>query len=379
MKGHTEKSIGVALFVTVGTVFFGDFAQDVAGWIVCRDSDPEGKTCKDSSRATAIMIATAVSTMVAIFSASFVASRKPEDYRGAILATAGALIGAYFTILKAAAEGAPYPLRERLDVATYIYLVIVFSFSWPAILASAGFGRTAVLSSFQRLAVILLVGACLGFATQILGEVLWPLLFENRTDGSFTKYGWGGDKFVVAPVATVALAGAWGAMMLDPWLRPTIWAKAGSIRMRWFIGYFFGAVLLAAAYGWMIYFGRHGDGGWLTKSGLDRVSTAAVFMALILPGLWVFCAVSLVVGRPLGLLQLFGTGVLSIGISVLFAGRIGRLRADAGLQYDSNFQHGDISGFIASHALAAAGIGVTIVVANHLSVFAERRFAESLR
>ena len=225
---------------------------------------------------------------------------------------------------------------------------------------------------------MLLVGALAGFATQALGEILWPFLFDSGADDSATKYGWGGDKFVVAPAATVALAGAWGAMMLDPWLRPTIWGRAHRFRMRWFIGYCFGAILLAAAYGWMIYFGRHGDGGWLTKADLDRVGTAVVIVALILPGLWIFCVAVLVVGRIPGLLQLFGIAVLSLGISFLCAGRVGRLRADAGLPSGNNFRHGDISGFTASHALAATAIGLTIVLAHHLSAYTERCCAHSL-
>lgn len=376
MNNAAEKSIAGPLLVTGGIVIFGDFAQDIAAWIVCRESDFDGNKCKDGSRATAIMIATGVSTMVAIISASFVSSQGPKDHRNFVLTVVGALIGAYFTVLKAAAIGAPYPLWERLDVATYIYLVIAFTFSGPAILSGFGFNHSAVISSFRRIATVLLVGGILGFIAQTLGEILWPLLYDVATVGGSTKYDWGGDKFVIAPSGVVALGAAWGAMMLDPWLRPEIWITVGEkLRRNWLVGYFLGAILLTGTYGWLIYFARHSDDyGWLRNADINRFETGLVDMVLVLPGLMAFSASVLAIGGILRTRQLLPTMFLAAGAAMLCSARVGYLRADAGLVHRSNFQYGDIPGFVASHALAAAAIGLTIVVANHLSDRLERQY-----
>lgn len=350
------QPLGIALLVTAATVVFGDFAQEMAGWIVCYGT-PTGETCNEKSKSDAIMVATMISTMVGIVSATVISERTQASLRATMLTVAGALVAAYFTLLKAAAEGNDYPLWSRLDVASYIYVIVILLFALgPLALLAMGAGPGSAVALMRRIAIAILVGSGVGLVVHLAAEPLWQAVHAATMPAGAQAVTPGPGKFLVAPGATVVGTTAWGILILDPWLRRVEWEPFRHHRWVWIVGLFLAAVVLAAGYGALIYAGEARD--WLKGATYPRWLAAQVDMVLILPGLTASTIVLIWLDRHGAITRALVAGALGAVIAWIGAVRIGGW-----------FDGQSADGFAAIHTLAAAVCGGTIL----LSARAARR------
>lgn len=355
-ESRRAKSNLSALLVlaTFGAVMFGQYAQDVAVWLVCAHSDLiKGQQCKTSAIAEALMIGTLVSTMVAVFGAAFAGHLRKETPRHVYLTVLAALGGAFLALLKASSQESKYPNPDLLGRPLYVYVVCIILFAIPLVLTPQGSGRPPRLLAINlRISAALLIGAVIGYVAQGAVELLWK---------GFGP-GWGAQKFVAAPSAIVIATGAWGVAMLDPWLRPNEWSHEPSRRRIWLGTFFVGAVILAAGYGGLFYYY---DGTvkreWLQRVGISQIETVVFYACLLLPGL-----------LALGLATSSSRPLISTR-SVLTSAVIGSALAGAMAWWVflirtrdpySNIATEDGYWFVAAQMFAAIGVVATVIVTH---------------
>lgn len=352
-----RNAFALTAFATVASVVFGDYAQDVSSWIVCfHSSAAKGKaTCGESAQVEAIMVGTLVSTMVAVVATGIAARLGKLTNAAALLAIIGAMVGALFALLKATAKGAGFPRPELLGKPLYLYAICALLFAVPIVLTPRrdGEGEHApAIALHLRIGTAILVGVFLGFAAQAASELIWD--------------GWSGSgakKFVIAPSATVIATGAWGIALLDPYLREPAWTAATGRRWLWMATFGLGAIVLSAGYGAFFYFSEGGlPRPWIVQAGLSRAETALMTASLLLPGI---VALAIAVASPLRRTKLLGLMLAALGGSAL-AGTAALVVAQLRMQAEPQALSGpDVLPFVVAHALAAAAVVATVIVADY--------------
>jgi hypothetical protein len=101
-----------ALLAALGAAFIGTFAQDIAKWAVCIHSAVVNqRACGPIAKAETLNIGTMLAIMAAVGGAAAATSRGQVSDRAAVSTIFAALVGAFFALLKATAEGTDYPRR----------------------------------------------------------------------------------------------------------------------------------------------------------------------------------------------------------------------------------------------------------------------------
>lgn len=180
---------------------FGDFSQDLAGWIVCATASGR---CSDDSQTQAQTIAVMVSTFLAVYLAAQAGLAGSKTATEARLLVVGAMAGALFAVLKAAEGKLGYPDPEALFEPLLVWSMALAVFLVPMWQAPPGDGHQ-LLKVYHRVALAFLVAACLGGLLQFTAHHLWTVGQDNGSS----------RKFVVAPVAPVIGGAVFGALMLQ--------------------------------------------------------------------------------------------------------------------------------------------------------------------
>ena len=255
---------------TLVGMLVGDYAQDLAQWVVCLHSIHwAGDICDGQPRAEALMIGTFLSTVVGVLAAATASRLGEQLYFDTLRAVVGVLAGATMALLKASVGETGYPDPGLFGRPLFLCVCAAFLILLPAWILRPGTGKSDRIVAFHaRIAVALLAGIFLGWTLQGVAETFWTGLEDAFSSA----------KFVVAPSVTVVAMSAWGTALLLPAVAD--WRPG----WRWPLVLLVAAALLIAAYAGIFYFSRHGN-GWLEIAGASRGATMALFLGLMMPPL----------------------------------------------------------------------------------------------
>jgi len=265
-NGGTAPTFALLAAVVLGTVVFGKFAQDLAKWIVCLDAYARSAPkCSGLAKSEALMLATMVSTFVAVLGASYAGRWGRKTTKQTAVLVFGALAAAFFSVLKASVGEHGFPQPDLLINPALVYFGCVVVLLAPWILVRLSWvSEEQGLILAQRISLAVFLGGLLGALAQLMGEFVWHRP-EDR--GSVSK-------FVVAPVATVLGGAVFGIVMLDPWLR------FGARRLKWVVSW--AALSLALAGTHMAIYVSQKD--WIEKASGPSWAIAALGMLVLTSG-----------------------------------------------------------------------------------------------
>ncbi|MEM9060367.1 MAG: hypothetical protein AAGD13_07870 [Pseudomonadota bacterium] len=332
--GRHAATFPLLAAVTLGSVIFGDYAQDVAKWTVCLHSHFfVGKSCGTTAGPEAVMLGAFVATLVAILGASRAARIGEQTPREARLVMVGALAGSFFALLKAAEnETLGYPDPELLLRPIFVYVVTVTVIGFPLLAPGHFAGDRRRMVSFSGLvALTLLLGALAGAFLQGIAEVFW----QGTVDRTSAR------KFVIAPSATVIGS----AVFLRIMLHSSIEQRCAS--WRWLLTWLSLGILIVLVFVLFVYEARHGS-GWLKQASL----TSGVAKSVLLLWICVLLGATLF-AAPLAVLLTFGRSSTRLMTSALIpaalisiaAFQLGRIRIA-----DSHMIESDLTVLVLVHA-----------------------------
>ena len=291
---------------TILALTFGRFATDLSRWIVCALSVD---VCSDAAKRDAAMLAAMVSTFVAVYGAAIAGLRGKRPPVEAKLLVVGALVGAFFAVLKAAEGDGGYPVLKDVAGPLVVYaLALVVFIAASASSPDVGPSAHRPLSILRRTATVFFAAAIIGSTLQYAGQIA---LTETNSSRSVRE-------MVIAPLVSVLGGAMIGSMMLEsrPFRRRdarlAFWLTVSTIVMLvWFL---------------TIYLPKHtGTAGWMTESPLPIWRVGLAYVGLPMVTVMLMAAFALV-GGPEGYKRWI---VAALVVSTLVAGWFGTELATA--------------------------------------------------
>jgi hypothetical protein len=364
-----RRSLLLIVVALVATAAFSDHAQDLARWFTCG----YGKSCAGQDLLEPLALATLAATIVAIIAAGtsdLAGKLTPSEV---IAATLAAAVGAAFGLLRAAEKAAldkacePEPdvtCRSATEMAAepmFFWALFAVVVVVPlCLLPRPPEDRAALSRLYLRIGLALGAGAFLGFAVQGGAAALWDLVDAER----------GTSDFLVAPSGTAMAAATWAVVLLDPLMRPRVWAARSWRRAVWIGLYATAALAICVLYGLLFWASdgpcRAEPGFWACRAGLPVRVVASVVPLLVLPGL-VVAGIVLWLAGPEPRRAAVAGGAVAAAIAG-GAAAFGVARLVAGQPHSA----ADTAIFLGSHALAAAAIVVAVAAVPALVAIAER-------
>lgn len=333
--------IGLTTAAALGGVVFGDFAQELAQWLVCAHSAYIGEPCKGTPKTQALAIGTFVSTVVAIFVTASAALTAKKSHQEAVAAVAAALLGCLFALLKTSVSDKGYPDIEPLSTALFVYVSLVLIFAVPLIW---GLKPNQESSRFAKPLLRWSSALLMAFAAASVVQGLAELAWQGTVDRTSSR------KFVLPPMAALPATAILSILVLKSVTsdnRYGRWTAVGIAAL---------AVLLAIVHVLFDYYPQHGrNTGWMTAIGIEQWQVVALFIFLTIPVMLTFLAYGHFFGSDIALpkaLLLTGPAVCCVATAAFVAGR---WRIAAGVQ-DSH----DLLVFVIAHG--SVPIFVTLVV-----------------
>ena len=349
--GKQTATFPLLAAVTLASVIFGDYAQDIGRWIVCWD----GGGCSDTSKRGAIMLGAFVGTLVAMLSAIQAARIGKQSIRETRLVIVGALAGTLLALLKASEdEKLGYPVFDKdMLQALFIYLATATVFLTPLLFPGAvGRDREQSLRLISVMVLALLIAASLGALQQLAAEYFWT----GENDRSSSR------KFIIAPVATVMGTAIFGRAMLFPWF------SEDGPDWRWLLNWLGYGMLMTLAYILIVYEVRHGA-GWMADAPSYLRIRVALSVLLITP--LVFFAFV-----PLGLPKRPWVGVLFLSLCAApFAGMAAAHVADVRIA-SGHIAPQDRHVLVIVHMLSPVISGIAICLVSPVHSWISERFAK---